>query len=138
AQIGADCASSAADAVAAAIVVDADVAAQSTCDLAFTFAPMMLDRLAALPAPMSWQPTDAEREVMQTALAKFYRAHPEYMMDLPPGWALTAAVAGYALPRMLALPSVQALMGNGGATRRDELHAGVDVGANTEALRDAA
>ncbi|HEV7298556.1 MAG TPA: hypothetical protein VGN72_04265 [Tepidisphaeraceae bacterium] len=113
---------------------DANQAAQSTCDLAFTVAPMLLDSLAKLPAPMTWAPTDKERADVQEALARFYKAHPEYALDLPPGLALAVTVAGYALPRMLAMPAVQALMG----MKRNQSADGAQSNDQHEALRHAA
>lgn len=69
----------------------------------------MLDVIAK-PGDESWQPSTVERVRIRRHLTRFYQAHPNWCVDLPPGWALVFAVGAYAMPRVLMLPAVQSLI----------------------------
>jgi len=85
-------------------------AAHNTCATAFDTCALLLDQVFPLGDGVEWQPTEKERENIERALTRFYELHPEWAVDLPPGAALAFAVAGYALPRLMAVPQVRELL----------------------------
>jgi hypothetical protein len=55
-----------------------------------------------------WRPNETEAAELRAKFTRFMEAR--NLPDLPPGWALLAVVCAYALPRVLAIPKVQAWM----------------------------
>lgn len=94
--------------------------AEEVCD--FAFGPIAIALDTYLPTAPGWQPSDDERAAIEKELSRFFDQHPDWMVDLPPGFALALVSAQYLLPRVLMLPAVQARL----QRRQDKVIASAD------------